>query len=102
MRCRLRIALRSIDAARSVADDIPAGSFPGVKLWHRTHELVDEGVSFEQILTDPVGYSGSRRASCSPTPGSRTPGLVWRHRARGQNTRVDPAERSPPDAHSSR
>ena len=33
------------------------GTFAGVKAWRRMHELVAEGVTFEQITADPVRLS---------------------------------------------
>jgi DNA-binding PadR family transcriptional regulator len=86
---RLRMELRAVDAAHSVAAEaeipdlfliegryrrvmlateldfvvelaqgIRSGSFPGAKLWRRIHELLAEGVTFEQIERDPVGHLG--------------------------------------------
>ncbi|MGH8963321.1 MAG: helix-turn-helix transcriptional regulator [Jatrophihabitantaceae bacterium] len=94
---KLRIELRAIDAAHSVATDmdlpelfliesryrqamlgaeldfvaelaqgIRSSSFPGTKLWRKLHELVGQGVSFEQIAADPVGHLGEEGRILQP------------------------------------
>jgi len=42
----------------SLAARIRDGSFGGTKVWARMHELRAGGVSFEELLADPVGYLG--------------------------------------------
>ncbi|GAA1877992.1 PadR family transcriptional regulator [Pseudonocardia ailaonensis] len=42
----------------SLAEGIRTGSFAGVKVWHRMHELRGAGVGLEEILADPVGHLG--------------------------------------------
>jgi DNA-binding PadR family transcriptional regulator len=47
---------------------IRSGEFGGVKLWGRLHELLADGVSFEQILTEPVRYLGEEGRILGPAP----------------------------------
>jgi DNA-binding PadR family transcriptional regulator len=47
-----------MDFVTRLSKQIQDGSYPGVKVWRRLHELRAEGVSFEQIAADPVGYLG--------------------------------------------
>jgi hypothetical protein len=37
---------------------IRSGEFGGTVVWRRMHELRAEGMSFEQIMADPVGLLG--------------------------------------------
>ena len=57
---RLRRALlqAELDFVTDLATRIQDGSYPGVKLWRRIHDLRGEGVSFEEISADPVRYLG--------------------------------------------
>lgn len=57
---RLRRALlqAELDFVTDLATRIQDGSYPGVKLWRRIHDLRGEGVSFEEIGADPVRYLG--------------------------------------------
>jgi DNA-binding PadR family transcriptional regulator len=41
-----------------LADRIRSGSFGGVKVWQRIHELREQGMLFEQIMSDPVQHLG--------------------------------------------
>ena len=41
-----------------LAARIRAGTFGGTSAWRRMHELQAEGVPFEKIFADPVGYLG--------------------------------------------
>ena len=47
-----------LDFVRRLADDIRSGLFGGTGVWRRMHELRAEGISFEEILRDPVGHLG--------------------------------------------
>jgi hypothetical protein len=47
-----------LDFVATLAADIRSGSFAGVKLWRRIHELRAGGTSFEDIRNDPVRYLG--------------------------------------------
>lgn len=57
---RFRRALLSaeLDFVGELAAAIGDGSMSGVATWRRMHELRAEGVSFEEITTDPVRYLG--------------------------------------------
>ncbi len=41
-----------------LTERIRNGSFGGVKIWQRIHELRDQGLTFEQIMADPVTHLG--------------------------------------------
>jgi DNA-binding PadR family transcriptional regulator len=47
-----------LDFVATLAADIRSGSFAGVKLWRRIHELRAGGTSFEEIRNDPTRYLG--------------------------------------------
>jgi DNA-binding PadR family transcriptional regulator len=47
-----------LDFVRRLTDDIRSGHFGGTAVWRRMHELRAEGISFEEILSDPVGHLG--------------------------------------------
>jgi len=47
-----------LDFVSRLAADIRSGAFGGTGAWRRMHELVAEGVSFEEILRDPVAHLG--------------------------------------------
>jgi DNA-binding PadR family transcriptional regulator len=47
-----------LDFVATLAADIRSGSFAGVKLWRRIHELRAGGTSFEEIRTDPIRHLG--------------------------------------------
>jgi DNA-binding PadR family transcriptional regulator len=47
-----------LDFVATLATDIRSGSFAGVKLWRRIHELRAGGTSFEDIRNDPIRYLG--------------------------------------------
>jgi DNA-binding PadR family transcriptional regulator len=47
-----------LDFVGRLADDIRSGVFGGTAVWRRLHELRAEGVSFEEILRDPVAHLG--------------------------------------------
>jgi len=55
-----RHALLSAELAfvRRLVGRIRDGSLGGAKLWRRVHELRAEGMSYEQIMADPVGNLG--------------------------------------------
>jgi DNA-binding PadR family transcriptional regulator len=42
------------------------GTFGGVKVWARLHELIASGTSFEQILADPVRHLGEEGRVLGP------------------------------------
>jgi DNA-binding PadR family transcriptional regulator len=45
---------------------IRSSSFPGIKLWRKMHELLGDGVSLQEILTDPTGYLGEEARVLEP------------------------------------
>ena len=47
------------------------GSFGGVKLWRKMHDLLDEGISWETVLADPVGYLGEEAAPLANNPDTK-------------------------------
>ncbi|HET8582122.1 MAG TPA: PadR family transcriptional regulator [Jatrophihabitans sp.] len=47
-----------LDFVTDLTKRIQDGSYPGVKLWRRIHELRADGVSFEEIAADPVRHLG--------------------------------------------
>jgi len=42
------------------------GSLGGSKLWRRMHELRADGIGFEQMMSDPVGYLGEEARLLQP------------------------------------
>ncbi len=68
-RYRQVLLAAELDFVVELAHGIRGATFPGVKLWRRMHELQAEGIGFEQIASDPVGYLGEEgRALLPPTP----------------------------------
>jgi DNA-binding PadR family transcriptional regulator len=57
---RFRHAMLSaeLDFVTDLAARIRSGELGGAKVWRRMHELRADGVSFEEILADPVGHLG--------------------------------------------
>jgi DNA-binding PadR family transcriptional regulator len=54
---------------RQLAKDIRTGALSGTKGWRRMHELVESGLTFEQIMADPVAHLGEEgRALAPPDP----------------------------------
>jgi DNA-binding PadR family transcriptional regulator len=49
-----------------LAGRIRSGSFGGVKVWQRIHELRDQGMPFEQIMADPVQHLGEEARILQP------------------------------------
>ena len=41
---------------------IRSAEFGGTKVWRRMHELLADGMTFEQILADPVRHLGEEAA----------------------------------------
>ncbi len=62
-----------LEFVRTLAADIRSGALPGTSVWRRFHELLDTGMTFEQITSDPVGNLGegarAMLASDPPAPG---------------------------------
>jgi DNA-binding PadR family transcriptional regulator len=57
-RFRRCLLTAELDFVVQLGQDIRSGTFGGVATWRRIHELRAEGVSFEEILRDPVGHLG--------------------------------------------
>lgn len=51
-----------------VAKRIRTGELGGTTIWRRIHELRAEGTSFEQIMSDPVGYLGEEARILQNSP----------------------------------
>ena len=47
-----------LEFVATLANDIRSSSFAGTKTWRLIHELRETGISFEEILSDPVGHLG--------------------------------------------
>lgn len=68
-RYRQHMLTAELEFVASLAESIRSESFPGTKAWRRLHELRGEGVSFQEILSDPVGHLGEEaRGLTSPSP----------------------------------
>jgi hypothetical protein len=64
-RCLLTAELEFVtELARSIRD----GTFDGTGPWRRLHELRAEGVSFEEILSDPVRHLGEEARALATVP----------------------------------
>jgi DNA-binding PadR family transcriptional regulator len=57
---RFRRAMLSaeLEFVARLAEDIRTGAFGGTAVWRRMHELVAEGMTFEEVLRDPVAHLG--------------------------------------------
>jgi hypothetical protein len=47
-----------LEFVATLAKEIRSSSFSGTKTWRRLHELRESGMSFEQIMSDPVLHLG--------------------------------------------
>jgi DNA-binding PadR family transcriptional regulator len=47
-----------LDFVTRLAQDIRSSAFAGTKAWRRLHELRAEGMTYEEILADPVAHLG--------------------------------------------
>ncbi|MEP6696052.1 MAG: PadR family transcriptional regulator [Pseudonocardiales bacterium] len=56
------------DFVTSLADGIRSDSLNGTKAWRRLHELRAEGLSFEEIMADAVGYLGEEARILTSPP----------------------------------
>jgi DNA-binding PadR family transcriptional regulator len=73
-RYRQHMLTAELEFVASLADSIRSESFPGTKAWRRLHELRGEGVSFQEILSDPVRHLGEEaRGLASPSPDELRP-----------------------------
>lgn len=57
-RFRQCLLVAELEFVTKLATDIRTGAFGGVEVWRRLHQLRADGVSFEDILRDPVGHLG--------------------------------------------
>jgi DNA-binding PadR family transcriptional regulator len=55
---RRRMLQAELDFVTELAEAIRDSAFPGTKTWRKLHELRAQGVPFEEIAADPVGYLG--------------------------------------------
>ena len=67
-RFRQAILDAELDFAVRLAGDIRKGDLSGTAVWRRIHELAEDGISFEQIVGDPVKYLGEEGRALQPTP----------------------------------
>ena len=51
---------------RQLAKDLRTGALSGTKGWRRMHELVESGLTFEQIMADPVAHLGEEGRALAP------------------------------------
>src|SRR3954466_952115 len=63
-----------------LAQGIRSSAFPGTKTWRRLHELVAGGMSFEEIMADPVGLLGEEGAALRAQQETQNPWPVRQHR----------------------
>jgi DNA-binding PadR family transcriptional regulator len=63
---RRRMLDAELDFVSTLAKDIRTSSFPGTLAWRRLHELRTEGMTFEQIMADPVAHLGEEARSMAP------------------------------------
>jgi DNA-binding PadR family transcriptional regulator len=57
-----------LDFVSSLANNIRSSALHGTKEWRRLHELKSEGVTWEQISHDLVGYLGEGAQAFKPDP----------------------------------
>jgi len=67
-RYRQRMLTAELEFVASLVQAIRDESFPGTKAWRRLHELRGEGVTFQEILSDPVAYLGEEARGLAPQP----------------------------------
>ncbi len=57
-----------LDFVATLAKDIRSSAFEGTKVWRRIYELRADGLSYEEILDDPVGHLGEEARALKPDP----------------------------------
>jgi DNA-binding PadR family transcriptional regulator len=73
-RFRRSMLVAELDFVSTLAHDIRTSSFAGTKAWRRMHELRADGVSLEEILSDPVAHLGEEaRALATDSPAIEGP-----------------------------
>jgi DNA-binding PadR family transcriptional regulator len=55
-----------LDFVQDLLTRIRKGTLGGSKLWRRTHDLRAEGMSFDEIMADPVGHLGEEARALLP------------------------------------
>jgi len=65
---RERMLQSELDFVAQLAADIRTDRLPGTSVWRRIHELREQGVSFEEIMRDPVGHLGEEARALAPQP----------------------------------
>ena len=63
---RRRMLDAELDFVSTLAKEIRTSSLPGTMEWRRLHQLHAEGMTFEQIMADPVGHLGEGARSLAP------------------------------------
>ena len=63
---RERMLQTELEFVGQLAKDIRSGALGGVKTWRRMHELMDGGLSAEELLADPVAYLGEEGRVLAP------------------------------------
>ncbi len=68
---QFRHAMLSAERAfvAGLAKDIRTGALGGTKAWRRMHELLDSGMSMDEIMADPAGNLGEEAAALGAPPG---------------------------------
>ena len=66
---RRRMLDAELDFVSTLAKGIRTAEFPGTLEWRRLHELRAEGMTFEQIMADPVTHLGEEARFLAPPAG---------------------------------
>src|SRR3954449_10453090 len=67
-RFRRTMLTAELDFVTRLAEDIRSGAFGGTAGWRRMHELRAEGISFEEVLRDPVTHLGEEGRALEGLP----------------------------------
>ncbi len=64
---RRHMLAAEVEFVEKLVGDLRSGTYPGVKVWARIHELRGQGMPFAEILADPVRHLGEEgRALLQP------------------------------------
>jgi hypothetical protein len=63
---RQALLTAELDFVTDLSARIRSGSYPGVAVWRRMHELRADGVTFEEIFADPIRYLGEEARALVP------------------------------------
>jgi DNA-binding PadR family transcriptional regulator len=55
---RRHMLAAEVEFVEKLVGDLRSGTYPGVKVWARMHELREQGMSIEEIFADPVRHLG--------------------------------------------